>query len=155
MNDGKAYDADEVRIFISHSCSEKERALEICDDGFTISVVNRSDYRNLLSKIDKNAVFLIAKIGEKIVGYAAFYTNNRVEKVAYLTLIGVEKNYQGKKIGTKLMKKAIMIAKDNDMNIMKLEVLDTDKGAQNFYKKMGFQIKQRCSEKSLYMECNI
>ena len=129
--------------------------MKACDSAFTKSVINRSNFQELFKKIDTYAVFLIALKNNEPVGYAAMYANDKKNKEAFITLIGVSSECQGEHIGSNLMDNCIMVARKKGMNTMRLEVLDDDKGAQAFYVKQGFIIDGRCSSESIYMKKNL
>lgn len=135
---------------------EKKCAISSIDDAFTISIINRENFDELFDKIDHYAEFVVAMNNEKIVGYAAFYANNTDTKEAFITLIGVDKGFQHRGIGTLLIQGCKKIAAQKGMNAIRLEVLCVDAGAQQFYKKMGFQkIGSSASGKSLFFSMKI
>ncbi len=93
-------------------------------------------YIKWLFKRDKNG-FFIAKYGEKIVGFAACDANwNGVGAVHEIV---VRKEYQGKGIGTRLMKKCLEYLSRN-VDKIELYVGSENFRAIRFYKKFGFKI---------------
>lgn len=136
--------------------AEKKRIMFACDDAFTVSVTNRSNFEELFDKIDRNAAFLGAytKNGE-IAGYSAFYDNDAVNRTAYITLFCVRTQMQRMHVGTALMDASIEEAASGGMDRIKLEVLKVDKGAIEFYKHNKFVITGCATDDSYYMERSV
>lgn len=132
--------------------NEKRRIIETCDDAFTISVTGRSNYEELLAKIDKFAVFLGAytEAGE-IAGYSAFYANDVESRTAFITLFCARKEMQRMHLGSGLMSATIDESRRRGMKLIRLEVLKRDEGAIAFYKRCGFAITGDAGEASYYM----
>lgn len=134
----------------------KMHALNTIDSAFTISVINRQNFVELFNKIDKYADFIIALYDNRIVGYAAIYANDMKKKEAFITLIGVDRNFQHQGIGSLLMLKCKEIAAKRGMKTIRLEVLCADIGAQRFYSKMGFEkMELSASKNSLFFLMNV
>ncbi|MBQ9314991.1 MAG: GNAT family N-acetyltransferase [Clostridia bacterium] len=142
----------DIVISTKVTTDQKLLAIRACDSAFTISVINRPNFEELFQKIDTLAEFVIVTSDKSPIGYAAMYANDLVTKEAFITLIGVNSDYQGEHIGSRLMDNCILLARKNGMNIVRLEVLDVDKGAQAFYRKQGFWEDGRCSRESIYMK---
>lgn len=140
--------------FVVEECVDsiiKRRAIDIIDDAFTISILSRENFEELFDKIDKYADFIIALHSNRIVGYAAIYANNMEKKEAFITLIGVDRDFQHQGIGQLLMLKCKEIAAKKGMKTIRLEVLYVDLGAQRFYRKMGFkEMELPASQNSLF-----
>ncbi len=69
------------------------------------------------------------------------YTPELCEDDFYISLIVVDENHRGKSLGTKLIQKAIEIAKDKGCTKVVLDV-DFDNGpARALYEKLGFTLK--------------
>lgn len=82
---------------------------------------------------------------EKLVGYTKLRENNYEnispeKKAIELERIYVDKNYQGLKIGQKLINQCLLYAKENNFNELWLGVWEDNEKAIAFYKKMGFEI---------------
>ncbi len=143
---------ENVQIKVTSTKDTKLSAIRSCDSAFTISVAERDDFEKLFRKIDTCADFIVATVDDSPIGYAALYANNKESGEAFITLIGVDKNFQGNHIGKSLIDNCISISKQRGMRTIRLEVLDVDNGAQDFYKKQGFVEDGRCSERSKYMK---
>src|SRR5690554_41482 len=92
---------------------------------------------------DKNAIFYIAQLENKIVGYLKInfgdsQTELKDDKSLEIERIYVLKEFQGKKIGQILYDKAIEIAKQKDADYIWLGVWEENPRAIKFYKKNGF-----------------
>lgn len=88
--------------FVVEECVDsiiKRRAIDIIDNAFTISILSRENFEELFDKIDKYADFIIALHSNRIVGYAAIYANNMEKKEAFITLIGVDRDFQHQGLG--------------------------------------------------------
>lgn len=134
------------------SLDKKRTVMEACDASFTISVVNGYDFENLLNKIHSYAEFIVVRMSEKPVGYAAIYANDKVSKVGYITLFAIRQEYQHMGIGRKLIERCKEVSLNNGMQSIKLEVLREDEGQQTFYKKQGFSVtNEKTGRNSIYM----
>lgn len=102
-------------------------------------------------KLFKNAMVISLLYDNEIIGFAAFYCNDNINKIAFLSQIGVLNNYKSKGYGTFLIKKAEELSKSNNMEKMRLEVYDNNLNGICFYKKNGYIFEKKCSENSNYM----
>lgn len=109
----------------------------------------------LADKIVSNGTMLTILQNEEIIGFIAFYSNDLISKVAYITLVAVSPEHRGKSIGKKLILECIRISVMNGMTKIKLEVNKNNENAICFYKKCGFALLEECSEKSYFMQRNI
>jgi len=86
--------------------------------------------------------FFVAINDEKIVGAAlyffAYYT--WVGKSLYLDDIYVKPEYRGQQIGSKLMRKIFELAKEENCQRLRWQVLDWNTPAVEMYRKMGAQM---------------
>ena len=75
----------------------------------------------------------------EIVGFALFYFvyYTWVGKSLYLDDLYVKEAYRGHKIGSKLLDKVIEIGKQNNCKRIRWQVLNWNKPAIDFYKKLG------------------
>ena len=88
----------------------------------------------------------------KPVSIIAGYFNDITSHTAYLSMLAVAKEYQGKKLASSLLSEFEDYAIQNEMNYVKLEVRKHNTVAQNLYKKFGYEIVDEASETSLYMK---
>lgn len=81
------------------------------------------------------AVYRVALCGEKLVGYAGMYL---VENVCDIMNIAVHPDNRRCGIANKLMKSLVNYAKDNNAEVIELEVRLGNASARAFYEKLGF-----------------
>ncbi|MEK4626955.1 MAG: ribosomal protein S18-alanine N-acetyltransferase [Solibacillus sp.] len=72
----------------------------------------------------------------KIIGFCGIWL---VIDAAQITNVAVIESVRGQGIGEALMREAIRISKEANMDVMSLEVRVTNTVAQNLYRKLGFQ----------------
>lgn len=84
----------------------------------------------------KNSYFLVARINDKIVGFAGF---KKILDEADIMNIVVCKNFRGQGIGSKLLENLISYAQDNNLKILNLEVNETNLHAIHLYDNLGFK----------------
>lgn len=93
---------------------------------------------------------LVDRIAKKHIGICAIYINDEIKKIAYITLIGLLKEYRGQNLGTKLIKFCENEAKNNGMDFVKLEVKKNN-SAVKFYEHNGYCIADEETEDSFFM----
>jgi ribosomal protein S18 acetylase RimI-like enzyme len=89
--------------------------------------------------LEKNHVFLLAKIQEEYLGYASYELNYKNSKGTKIHKIYILPAAQGKGVGKALMEKIIDIATQASNHILSLNV-NRNNPAVNFYQKIGFQV---------------
>ena len=122
-----------------------------CDDAFLNPVSKRENYAELLQKIVSYADFYVAS-SEQVMGYAAVYANDYHTKVAYLTLIAVNPEFQRKNIGALLLEQCEKTALKKGFERMRLQVKNNNNSAIQFYMKRGYQKASIADQNSFYME---
>lgn len=93
-------------------------------------------YKNFINEHRKD--MKIIKSNNEIIGVFTNYINENNESV--ISLFYIDKNYQGKGIGTKILKDQLEFDKQNKRNTI-LQVYK-ENPAQFLYKKVGFEIYQ-------------
>lgn len=88
----------------------------------------------------------------KPVSIIAGYFNDMTSQTAYLSMLAVAKEYQGKKLASSLLSEFEDYAIQKGMAYVKLEVRKHNTAAQNLYRKVGYEIIDEASETSLYMK---
>ena len=88
----------------------------------------------------------------KPVSIIAGYFNDMTSQTAYLSMLAVAKEYQGKKLASSLLAEFEDYASQNGMAYVKLEVRKHNTAAQSLYRKFGYEIIDEASETSLYMK---
>jgi ribosomal protein S18 acetylase RimI-like enzyme len=94
--------------------------------------------------IDPLNIFLLAYIGDKLVGYAKMNEDVKKESGSLDNPIEIERIYTvkemiGKGVGKKLMEKCLGIAKEKNMKVIWLGVWESNTRAIEFYQRWGFE----------------
>ncbi len=87
-------------------------------------------------KNNKFAIYLSAKIENKVVGYAGMW---KIFDEGHITNIAVHPEFRQIGIGSKLLEGLINISKKVNITKMTLEVRRSNKSAQTLYMKYGFK----------------
>lgn len=101
-------------------------------------------YKNAFSLIqnDSNSIMIIACLESEVVGYFQIsftqYLSHKGTLRATIENVRVESNKRNLGIGSKLMKHAIIIARQRGANMVQLMSEKSRVKAHNFYKKLGF-----------------
>ncbi len=82
------------------------------------------------------AEYVIARINDKIVGYAGFWS---VSGEGQITNIAVLKEYRRNKIAFKMLSSLIDRAKELNLEVLSLEVRESNVAAINLYLRMNFK----------------
>ena len=82
------------------------------------------------------SIFLVAKMGEKVVGYLGMYC---AFDEAEITNVGVDQQMWNQGIGQILMDAALKQARQEKIEHLILEVRKSNEQAIHLYKKMGFE----------------
>ena len=88
----------------------------------------------------------------KPVSIVAGYFNDTTSQTAYLSMLAVAREYQGKKLASSLLAEFEDYAVQNGLGYVKLEVRKYNTAAQNLYRKFGYEVVDEASETSLYMK---
>lgn len=102
----------------------------------SIRVGNLLEYAH---KLAKHAVVKIFYIDSQIIGFSAYYCNNKEKKTAFLTQLAVLERNKESGIGRALLNDCILDCKNNQMINIECEVDYSNIVAINFYKKNGFK----------------
>lgn len=107
-------------------------------EGMPFSVEAEAEFISSMENSIDN-VMLLAKCDEKIVGCASLNRLPRRMKHRGDFAISVAKDYWNKGIGSQLMDKIISFARENDFEIIDLQVRSDNKNAIHLYEKCGFK----------------
>lgn len=110
------------------------------------------NFEAFAEKFAKFAHVYAGNMDGKTCGFLAFYANDFLTKVAFISLIGMLEGYRGKRLGQQLMDFCQKCARDVGMTILRLEVDLDNYTAIAFYEKNGFVQYGEKMEKSMYME---
>ncbi|GKX28853.1 N-acetyltransferase [Vallitalea longa] len=104
---------------------------------------------DIIKMNETKSLILIVEDNKKIVGFLSAERGfaNRIKHSAYI-VIGLLKEYRGKRMGVKLFAKMEEWALESDIKRLELTVMVDNESAIHLYKKMGFKI-EGIKEKSL------
>lgn len=139
-----------MRIVKAESCSEIQNILQNCrNDFFNQSLNNDETIGNLSRKFDVFGRVLAAYEEEIPAGFIAYYVNDET-KTAYISMIIIQKAYQGQGIGSVLLDAMLADCKNASQQSVRLEVANENKKAIGFYEKRGFVREGNASDNSAY-----
>ena len=113
--------------------------LKKCDNLFIpklSSIVNLKEYSE---KLSKKSIQFCHYVNGNLVGMLAMYANDFTEKTAFITIMVLIKEYQGRGLAKQLLIDAIKYAKNLGFKKVRLEVYNKNIKAINLYKKLGFR----------------
>lgn len=128
---------------------EVDCVIRKCDEAFRSPIAEREIYSDLLDKLSQKGICMIA-YREEVMGYCAFYANDRVSQTAYISLLAVSPRYQGMHVGSHLLGECMEMARSRGMRTCMLEVEKNNSSAIEFYGRKGFVLIER-REESLLM----
>lgn len=99
-------------------------------------------------KLAKHAVVKAFYIDSQIIGFCAYYCNNKGSKTAFLTQLAVLERNKDSGIGSALLNDCILDCKNNQMINIECEVDYSNIVAINFYKKNGFKFSRDVERES-------
>ena len=85
---------------------------------------------------NRSASYLVARLGQEVVGYAGHWV---IAEEAHITTLAVEPSRQRRKIGERLLIALIEEALLEGASHITLEVRESNRPAQNLYRKYGFR----------------
>lgn len=101
-----------------------------------MAIVGEIVWKAYSEKLYAYASFVVCRDGKDVKGFAAFYKNVDANQL-YVTLICVDKQFQGKGFGGKMLE-VLESLKCEGFETIALEVVKTNQAAYHFYKKQGF-----------------
>lgn len=143
-----------ISYHISKSSIEDILAhLKSCSFDFKPRLETYVDIDSYSNKLISRAIRFEAFVESKLVGLIAIYVNSN-EKLAFITSVSVESEYQGHGIASELLKKAKEYAKGKSIEKINLEVFPENLKAINFYKNHGFKTDE-CTLTKINMSHNL
>jgi GNAT superfamily N-acetyltransferase len=111
---------------------------------------NRAGKRERLAaelfKADSRLNILVVEIGEKIQGYCSYtfdYSTWSAAKFLYMDCLFIREQFRGLGIGSAIIKKLLITAKDNDCENLQWQTPVFNASAITFYKKNGATAKEK------------
>lgn|SRR5690606_14804615 len=95
-----------------------------------------------VAKIYENSTIIPYVMQSSLKGFISYYNNDPTKTNAFLTMLFVSDQHQGKGIGRLLLQTSIADLKRNGFLNYSLEVLKTNEKAIQLYMKYGFKIKE-------------
>ena len=132
-----ATDAVQILDYLKQIGSETDN-LTFGSEGLSMSVEDEEIYINQMAN-SHDDILLIAKEDGKIIGSASLQRLPRRMSHRGDFSISVVKEYWNKGSGSKLLREIIQFAKENDFEIIDLEVRADNSAAIHLYKKFGFK----------------
>ena len=102
-------------------------------------------------KLSKYANFYLGVENEEPFGLSVFYSNDKISKTAYISLIGIKETKRNKGLGGWLLSKSEDKAKEDGMTQISLEVDCDNNSAISFYERKGYTVSTKSQRNSLYM----
>ena len=114
-----------------------------------------SDYESFAEKLLKYANVYIQINKGVTSGLSVFYANDTIGRTGYITLIGVQPEFQGQKLGGQLLRFSEAVMMQQGMKKIRLEVDNDNEGAFKFYWNAGYGREKEASATSCYMVKNL
>ena len=108
------------------------------DTLFFPSLSTRIDLGKYADKISEYADTIGIRKNGKVIGMFSFYSNDTVNKKAFITLLGVIPEFAGMGYGTILLEECIKFVKEKNFQTIELKVNTKNKKAISLYEKFGF-----------------
>ena len=121
--------------------TSQEKILSLLYEFDEVFIHNREkvfDYAKWAEKIYTYGYALLMEVDRKIAGFAAIYANDIVNKIGYISLIGVKSDYRKQGLGSLFLQEILMFMTKQNMEICRLEVDKDNKNAIAFYERNGF-----------------
>lgn len=112
--------------------------LEEIDNLFVPHLSSKQPLNCFCDKILDLGNVLVVEVEQTIVGAICYYTNNKQNLLAYVSLVGVKTDYSGQRIATCLVREMILDASKQGMKVVGIHTNNTI--ALNLYLKCGFEI---------------
>lgn len=91
-------------------------------------------------KLYENAEYISLVENNDVVGLAAFYANDIISHVAYLSFISLADGYSGKGLGRKIIEACESLSREKGMRVLRFEVFKKNKPAIGFYEALEYSV---------------
>lgn len=129
--------------------------LKEIENSYTPPISEQIELELYSEKLSQFADIFILEIAGEKAGLLAIYTNNISTKAAFISSIGLRKNFQGKGYGKILLEKARSISIEKGFQDLQLEVNIANGVALDFYYKNGFKLLGRASDSSIFLHLEL
>ncbi len=116
-----------------------EDFLKKADKLFPVPLSEKVNLHEYAVKLFEKATLCSFTVNGDIVGLAGGYTENTTDNLAYLSLLCVLPEFQGKGIGYNLVNRFINISESKKLRGVHLYAVKTNLPAMKMYNKMGFE----------------
>lgn len=123
-----------MELFRKMEISDIDDILEIEHLSFAVPWT-RESFQNEIT-INPFANYIVLEKDEKIVGYCGVWV---AHEHANITNIAILPDYRGQKLGEKLLRYIVNMAKEQHADTISLEVRQSNIVAKNLYTKLGFK----------------
>ena len=113
--------------------------LKKVDSSFPIPLSQKQDISMFLNKACKYGEIYAFFENGIIVAAVFFYANDIISKTSYISVLAVLSEYYGNGFATALVKKAILVSKQQEMKKIRLYTHKTNISAISLYQKIGFK----------------
>lgn len=145
IREARPSDAEQLVAYVQRLSQEPEANITLSPGEFTLTVAEEEE---ILTKyaLSDNSVYLVAEIGEKIVGILNCKGSTR-QATRHSVILGgmaVDQVWRGKGIGSQLMARTIEWAKGTGIvSRIELFVFERNEAAIHLYRKFGFVVEGR------------
>lgn len=134
------------------SSEELFEFLLLLNNDFSQKLSEKFDLSEYSVKLIKNAVIYSSHYNNQLVGLIAFYANDPNKNNAYLSLLGVTKQYRKMGMASNLFYMSYEYLKNKNFNQIQLEVYKDNVVARDFYGKHNFKVIKEIDSGSLLMQ---
>lgn len=121
-------------IFRKMTIEDIDQVHAIESSSFSLPWTKESFYYEMTD--NEHAYYIVAEEANRLIGFCGMWL---IMDQCHITNIAISPEERGKKLGERLMKEAIEVAKSNGAKTMTLEARVSNHVAQNLYRKLGFQ----------------
>lgn len=125
---------NEEVIFRKMTVDDVDAVHKIEHSSFSLPWTKEAFHYEMLE--NQHAYYVLAETADGIVGFCGLWL---VMDECHVTNIAILSEHRGKKLGEKLMRAAIDVAKENGAKAMTLEARVSNTTARNLYEKLGFK----------------
>lgn len=118
--------------------SELYNFLESINSDFPIPLNQKTDLREYVEKVIKFGEIVAFQEENILKGLAIGYIENLKDNSAYISVVGVKKEFRGNGIGKKVVQKFIEICKEKNIKSVNLYTHKSNETAIKMYKALGF-----------------
>jgi len=117
-----------------------------CNNTFIPILSERLNLSQYANKIFEKSITFEAWEKDNLIGLIAAYFNDYENRKGFITNVSLIKSYLGRGIASVLLKNCVKYAKQNNFNIILLEVNIYNEPAIRLYKKFGFIEQNKTNE---------